>query len=578
MKRTRLGKLGAIVCALLSFVLIFSLAACGNKDQGDKGGNSLTLTTKTISVKEGGTATVSVTSATSEDVVWASTPATFATVKGSGAGNKLCTITGVAAGKATLTAKAGNKSATCTVTVTADSGEETLTIKLEDEAVSKLDIDKGDSMTLTAVASKGSAVSWSSDSEAVTVEDGVITAVSAGTAKIKASVSAELYAEVEVTVLEPITIGFNAGTPAGWSYWAGDSDANVSKCYYKPAAKEVHIVYTATYGTAYGVQIKFSNKYTGKTHDTDLVINAPAAGSVTVNDTNQVLVKGDNTISVEGSTGNALQINFGSEDNRTEEGNTYTDLFKGGADVPLEFVVKNISFASEAIELVAPSFAYDETEKTVAITDESNASDKVLRYELGFFASETATETSAVVTVTDGNAVDFTTVSEGTYVVKIRAVGGADAIDSDWSAEAEEIQVVNPNTPIGTETTEDWYYWTEGSVGNTYKDADGAVHINALNASANSYSFQLKKNLTAPITTIKMTVRAEGAGYLAFGPESGSVKEVQIAAGEDVEIELTGLDISGTLVICFGNNVSKWSGAELSCVSGDVVLSNIELS
>ncbi len=75
-----------------------------------------------------------------------------------------------------------------------------------------------------------------------------------------------------------------------------------------------------------------------------------------------------------------------------------------------------------------------------------------------------------------------------------------------------------------------------------------------------------------------MTVHSEGAGYIAFGPKPGSVKEVEVAADTDVEIDLTGLNISETFVICFANNVSKWSGSPLAALSGNITLSNIEFT
>ena len=117
----------------------------------------------------------------STDVVtWKSSNEDVATVT---AGN----VTFVGAGTATITAKAGEKTATCTVTV-----------KAATVAVEKITLDKttaeltvGDTTTLKATVTPDNAtdktVTWTSSDESVaTVKDGVVTAVKAGTATITA--------------------------------------------------------------------------------------------------------------------------------------------------------------------------------------------------------------------------------------------------------------------------------------------------------------------------------------------------------------------------------------------------------
>lgn len=85
---------------------------------------SVTLSAPTLSVAVGKTGTLSVTKIaptgfSTSDVVWTSSDTKVATVKGG-------TVTGVAAGTATITAKIGGKSATSTVTVTGSTGGVTI--------------------------------------------------------------------------------------------------------------------------------------------------------------------------------------------------------------------------------------------------------------------------------------------------------------------------------------------------------------------------------------------------------------------------------------------------------------------
>ncbi len=125
-------------------------------------------------------ATVTPDNATDKAVTWTSSDETVATVKDG-------VVTAVKAGTATITAKAGDKTATCTVTV-----------KDKVVAVEKVTLDKtsaeltvGDTTTLKATVTPDNAtdktVTWTSSDETIaTVKDGVVTAVKAGTATITA--------------------------------------------------------------------------------------------------------------------------------------------------------------------------------------------------------------------------------------------------------------------------------------------------------------------------------------------------------------------------------------------------------
>ena len=138
----------------------------------------------TLSLTEGGTATltatVSPTNATNKTVTWTSSDKSIATVENG-------KVTAVKAGTATITAKAGDKTATCTVTVAAK------VIAVTKVALDKttLSLTEGDTATLTATVSPTNAtnktVTWTSNDKSIaTVENGKVTAVKAGTATITA--------------------------------------------------------------------------------------------------------------------------------------------------------------------------------------------------------------------------------------------------------------------------------------------------------------------------------------------------------------------------------------------------------
>ncbi len=148
----------------------------------------ITLDKTTATVKEGATVTLTATvtpeNATDKTVTWSTSNEAIATVSGG-------VVTGVKAGEVTITAKAGDKSATCTVTVTAATTEPEVVpvtgVTLNQTAVT-LDIDQ--SITLTAAVAPenatNKAVRWASDKTDVATVDsnGKVTAVAAGTANI----------------------------------------------------------------------------------------------------------------------------------------------------------------------------------------------------------------------------------------------------------------------------------------------------------------------------------------------------------------------------------------------------------
>lgn len=127
------------------------------------------------------TATVKPDDATNKTVTWSSNNETVATVDNNGK------VTAKAAGEAIITAKVGDKQATCTVTVTkADvkvtqitiSGKNTLNVN--DVATLTADVQPGDATNKTVV--------WTSENpDVVKVENGKVTALMPGQAVIKAT-------------------------------------------------------------------------------------------------------------------------------------------------------------------------------------------------------------------------------------------------------------------------------------------------------------------------------------------------------------------------------------------------------
>ena len=180
------------VLSALSLIVSFAVGCTPKEDPEPKPDpkpqvvavTDVTLNQTTLTLAVDGTAnltaTVNPSNATDKTVTWASSNASVATVNNG-------TVTAVGVGLANITAKAGGKSATCSVTVKAKEVPVT-GITLDPTSVT---IEVGKTASLTATVSPADAtnatVSWSSSKESVaTVKDGTVTAVAAGTATITA--------------------------------------------------------------------------------------------------------------------------------------------------------------------------------------------------------------------------------------------------------------------------------------------------------------------------------------------------------------------------------------------------------
>ncbi len=159
---------------------------------------SVTLDKTTLTLTEGDettlTATVKPDDATDKTVTWTTSDATVATVTDG-------KVKALKAGTATITAKAGDKTATCAVTVQA----KVIPVTSMWLDKSELELTEGDEAVLTATVMPENAtdktVTWTSSNTSVaTVTNGKVKAVKAGTATITAK-AGDKSAKCTVTVL-----------------------------------------------------------------------------------------------------------------------------------------------------------------------------------------------------------------------------------------------------------------------------------------------------------------------------------------------------------------------------------------
>lgn len=171
--------------------------------------DGITLSQSSLTLTEGEntilTATVTPANASDKTVTWSSNDTAVATVDATGK------VTAVAPGTATITAKAGEKTATCTVTVNAK------TIAVTGITLSRTEVTlvEGKSLTLTATVTPTDAtdktVAWTSSNPAAATVDanGKVTAVAAGKTTITAK-AGDKSATCAVTVEADLTGSSNS--------------------------------------------------------------------------------------------------------------------------------------------------------------------------------------------------------------------------------------------------------------------------------------------------------------------------------------------------------------------------------
>ncbi|MBR5661631.1 MAG: Ig domain-containing protein [Bacteroidales bacterium] len=209
-------------------------------------------------------ATVAPDNATDKKVTWTTSDSAVATVDGDG------NVTAVAAGSATITAKAGDKTATCPVTVTPKD------VKLESIAVDPAtkQVKEGETFDLSVKflpeGAEAKPVSWRSTNDQVAiVEGGTVTALKEGKTKIFARVDdTEIEAFCDVTVLQDPTLRGIAFNTDRYGIAIGDP-------------KKLELLFTPSYASNKNVTFSSSDPSIA-TVNADGIVNGLAQGEVTI--------------------------------------------------------------------------------------------------------------------------------------------------------------------------------------------------------------------------------------------------------------------------------------------------------
>ena len=584
MKKFRLGKLFSTVCALLSFVLVFSIAACGGGDGGSGGGesNGLTLNAYTLSIDKNGNSPLLVTSPVTEDVIWTSSDESKVTVTGSGAGKRMGTVSAVEIGTAVITAKSGENFATCTVNVLE---AETITVTKDGSAVSSDVTISGKDATvqLSATSSRGHDIAWESSKPLIASvsENGLVTALaSSGTVVIKATCAQHSNVSKSVTVVigsgQDAAYNLEKGdengqfgnynsndNPGVWVYW--NQFNNVANATYDSGVVSLQTTGVEEGAWWYNVQLFYTataadkdtagNALKGGTHyKLTFDINTTMGGDITVNKYVLHLNEGANHCTVYyDQTATAFAMQLGVEG----VGCNLTN-----ANITLSNLVWEVS-AKE--NLVAPSFSI--TDNVITIND-GNPAGSVGSYTLNLY-NDSGVSVGGVM-VTNGTKIDTSKIKpNGTYTGKLVANAANAHYVTAPEATSQNASVVVNNEHVtydmdssgeagALKETGVWTYWTENWVSFKGTVTDDVANITFSNNSGNWYDTQLfykipGKNAGA---TYKVTLHINNV------PKAGRITV------NDVVKNLTAGDNAIEL------NITETSGATVKLVFGVVNESN----
>ena len=245
--------------------------------------SSVSLNTSTVEMVEGDTyslvATVLPNNAEYDGISWASSNTSVASVNQG-------TVTALKEGKTTITASAGGKSATCSVTVSSKNIAVT-SITLDK---SELSLKVGSSYVLTATVKPDDAtdknVKWSSsDASIVKVDNGKVTALKSGTATITATVgscSAECVitvpVETESITLDKTELSIAIGETATLTASITPADASDKTIIWTSSNPDVATVDNGTVKALKAGTTTITAECSGKKAECNVTVTVPVTG------------------------------------------------------------------------------------------------------------------------------------------------------------------------------------------------------------------------------------------------------------------------------------------------------------
>jgi len=567
MRKNQSMKLLALVMTVV--MLTAALVSCDIFGGATK--VTVSISQETARIAAGDTLQLTATAADGSDIEWSSSDKTVVSVTKDGL------IRGAKAGTATITAKAGEATATCVVTVYS------VDVTISQTTAT---VEKGESITLTAESGDGGEIIWSSNDERIaTVENGVVTGLREGTAIISAKRGQAGIATCEVTVVwsnkpaDYAVIGFgeegpvavaNPGTYYYWNdqNWCGSSVTAVEAYYAGGVATFQYADASPACWHGYQVFYKHAANVAGKAYKLSAKINSLEEGDITINGTVVTLKKGDNDVVVyyiEDGGKASISIQMGTQTAGTVIAANTISI----SDVKFE------EFTPE--KLAAPTAVSISANSIVSITDSNG--EKATAFKLNFYKDGVMLYSFQM---NKDAMLDDTAMEDGTYEIKAVAIGTGAYVSSDESDVLATYTVANGGVAYDMEGLGEsgavanpgkWTYWTEFS-GITYaKYEKGKISFDVSVEGGNWYSNQLFFKNSAlqagKAYTLTMKMTSTVAGQITI---NGQV--VTLVIGDNnIELNVT----EGNVSISIQMGTMDSTGATASTIAvGEFTIENIE--
>ena len=570
MRKNNLMKLLALAITVVMMVTV--LAGC---DFSAIFGADVTvsISQEKANIAVGDTLQLTATASDGSEIEWSSSDKTVVSVTRDGL------VRGAKAGTATITAKAGEATATCEVTVYS------VDVTISQTTAT---VEKGGTITLTAEAGDGGEIVWSSsDNSIATVENGVVTGLKEGKVLITAKRGQAGVATCEVTVLwtdkpaDYAVIDFgeevagavaNPGTYYYWNdqNWWGSSVTALEAYYAGGVATFQYADASPACWHGYQVFYKHAANVAGTAYKLSAKINSLEEGDITINGTVVSLKKGDNNVEVyyvEDGGKASISIQMGTQTAGTVISANTISI----SDVQFE------EFTPE--KLAVPTAVSISSINVVHITDPNG--EKATAIKLNFYKDGVLLYSFQMKNETK---LDDTAMEDGTYEIKAVAIGTGAYTSSDESDVLATYTVANGGVSYDMEALGEagaaanpgkWTYWTEFS-GITYaKYENGKISFNVEVEGGNWYSNQLfYKNsaLSAGKTyTLTMKMTSTVAGQITI---NGQI--VNLVEGDN-EIKLVGAE--GNVSISMQMGTMDSTGVTASTIAvGEFTIENIEFT
>ena len=546
--------ISAICCGLVATFV----ASCGKEKDVEV--SSVTLSQNSAEMYIGETTQLSAkvlpNDATDKEVTWASSKLSVATVSNTGL------VTALAEGNSTITASAGGKSATCTITVS----RKVIPVSSVELSKYNLSLTVGDTETLIATVKPDDAtdkdIFWSSsDNSVASVDKGKVTALKEGSVNITAKAGdkqavCSVIIQKNVIAVTSITLNKNE-----LSLTKNSSETLVATVYPEDAtdksvtwsSSDSYVASVTQEGkvTAVGAGSATIIAKAGDQSATCAITVTVPVESVSLDNANLTLEEGQNakliatvapsdatdkTVNWSSSNPEIASVNQEGEVSAIKEGSAVITATASGKEAKCDVTVKQKSIPVTSITLNTESLALNkgESETLVATVKPDNATDKTVIWTSSKPVVATVDESGKVTAAAGGETIITATAGNCSATCSVKVTVPVEAIalnTGEITLEVGESSVLSA-TVYPLDATDKSVEWKSSDAGVASVDQDGkvvAIHTGKTNITARAGA----EEATCKVTVVRAAESIADISMLDDGTQVGTNPVLVVAKTVD---------------------------------------------